>query len=201
MKYAEIPCVNKKISRILLGTATQPFIMGGDGSELLDAALEAGINTLDMARNYMQAEKSVGDWLEKRGCRDDVVLLSKCGHPSVFGKKRVTEQDIRKDFRKSAEALRTDYIDIYMLHRDDEQVEAGTVVEIFNALHEEGKIGAFGGSNWEYTRIEEANEYAYVHNLIPFCVSSPNFGLAEQIQDPWGGGCVTISGPANTEAR
>lgn len=199
--YTEIPYVNKKVSRILFGTALQPFILGGDGNKLLDAALAAGINTFDMARNYLFAERSIGNWLELRGCRDKVVLLSKCGHPSDFGRKRITERDIRKDFRKTTEALRTEYIDIYLLHRDDPDVEAGIVVEIFNAMHAEGKIGAFGGSNWEYERIEAANEYAYKHNLIPFSVSSPNFGLAEQVQDPWGGGCVTISGPANAKVR
>ena len=199
--YTKIPYVNKKVSRILYGTAIQPFLMGGDGNELLDAALAAGINTFDMARNYGLAERSIGNWLELRGCRDEVVLLSKCGHPNEFGQKRITESDIRKDFRETSEALRTDYIDIYLLHRDDPDVEVGIVVEIFNAMHAEGKIGAFGGSNWEYERIEAANEYAYKHNLIPFSVSSPNFGLAEQVQDPWGGGCVTISGLANAKAR
>ena len=201
MLYTEIPYVNKKVSRIFYGTAAQPFIMGGDGSELLDEVLKTGINTFDMARNYGFTEMSIGKWIESSGRREDVVLPSKCGHPSAFGRKRVTEHDIRKDFRKTTEALHTDYIDIYLLHRDDSEVEVGTIVEIFNALHTEGKIGAFGGSNWEYTRIEAANEYAYNHNLIPFSVSSPNFGLAEQVQDPWGGGCVTISGPSNQNAR
>lgn len=40
-----------------------------------------------------------------------------------------------------------------------------------------------------------------MHNLIPFTVSSPNFGLADQVEGPWGGGCITISGPANKDAR
>ena len=68
-------------------------------------------------------------------------------------------------------------------------------------MHKEGKIGAFGGSNWAYERLKEANEYAEKHNLIPFTVSSPNYGLAEQDTDLWGGGCVTISGPQNKETR
>ena len=201
MEYVKIPYVEKEVSRIIFGTAMPPFMMGGDGNELLDAVYALGVNTFDVARNYMAAELSVGRWLEERGMRDKVVLLSKCGHPSMFGKKRVNEKEIRKDFRKSSEYLHTDYIDIYLLHRDDQDVAAGNVVEIFNAMHAEGKIGAFGGSNWTHERIQEANEYAYKHNLIPFTVSSPNFGLANQIEDPWGGGCVTISGPANERAR
>jgi aryl-alcohol dehydrogenase-like predicted oxidoreductase len=80
-------------------------------------------------------------------------------------------------------------------------VEVAVPVETLNAMHAEGKIGAFGGSNWTFERIQEANEYAYSHNLIPFTVSSPHFSLARQKQDPWGGGCVSITGDENELAR
>lgn len=201
MEYIEIPYVQKKVSRIIFGTAMPVFMKGENKSELFDAMYDLGINTFDMARNYMGSEASVGKWLEEKNMRENVVLLSKCGHPSMFGKKRINETQMRRDFRKSSEYLHTGYIDIYLLHRDDPEVDAGEVVEIFNAMHAEGKIGAFGGSNWTHERIAQANEYAYKHNLIPFTVSSPNFGLADQVKDPWGGGCVTISGPANEAAR
>ncbi len=74
------------------------------------------------------------------------------------------------------------YIDIYLLCRDDPDVDVAVPVEVMNALHAEGKIGAFGGSNWTHQRIEEANEYAYRRGLIHVTVSSPNFGLADQVQ-------------------
>lgn len=201
VKYCKIPYVEKPVSQIFYGTAIQPYLTGQDANDILDAIFATGITSFDCARNYMAAELSLGKWIETRGNRDDIVLLTKCGHPSMFGKKRINEQEIRKDFAKSSKYLHTDYFDIYLLHRDDPDVEVGTIVEIFNALHAEGKIGAFGGSNWTHQRIEQANEYAYAHNLIPFSVSSPNFGLANQVEDPWGYGCVTISGPTNEEAR
>lgn len=199
--YVSIPHVDKPVSRILYGTASEPFMSGDDCSELFDKMLSLGINALDTARVYKDAEKSVGKWIEKRNNRSDIVILSKCAHPSDDGSKRVSEREIRKDLATSLENLRTSYIDIYLLHRDDPDVPAGEIVEILNALHAEGKIGAFGGSNWTHNRIEAANEYAYAHNLIPFEVSSPNFGLAEQIGDPWDGTCVTISGAENSNAR
>lgn len=201
IEYVEIPYVKKKVSRIIYGTAIPPFMTGEGRDDLLDAVYSMGVNTFDLARVYQLAETSVGRWIDARGIREDLVLLSKCGHPSATGEKRVNEAEMRKDFKKTTEELRTDYIDIYLLHRDDPAVDAGTVVEVFNAMHEEGKIGAFGGSNWTHERIEQANEYAYKHNLIPFSVSSPHFGLADQMEDPWGGGCVTISGPAGEGAR
>ncbi len=201
VKYCTIPYVNKPVSQIFYGTAIQPFLSGEDGNELLDAIFETGITAFDCARNYADAERSLGAWMEARENREKIVLLTKCAHPAPSGEKRVNEKAIREDYATSAALLRTNYVDIYLLHRDDPEVEVGPIVEIFNALHAEGKIGAFGGSNWTHQRIEQANEYAYAHNLIPFSVSSPNFGLANQVKDPWGGGCVTISGPANAEAR
>lgn len=201
MQYGQIPYVNKRVSRILFGTAMEPFSTGGDGNELLDAMLAAGVNTFDIARSYANAELSVGRWMESRGNREQVVLLTKCGHPSIFGRKRVNEAEMRKDLEKSCRYLGTDYIDIYLLHRDDPDTDVGEIVEVFNALYAQGKIGAFGGSNWTHQRIAAANEYAYGHNLIPFSVSSPNYGLANQVGDPWGSGCVSISGPANRDAR
>ena len=97
--------------------------------------------------------------------------------------------------------LKTNHLDIYMLHRDDPTVPVGPIVEVLNRLYDEGKIGAFGGSNWTVERTEEANDYALKHGLQPFTVASPNFGLADQLGDPWGGGCVTISGPENKPDR
>lgn len=198
--YGQIPYVNKNVSRIVFGTAIEPMLYGKDCDELLDAAVENGINTFDTARNYAGAEISLGKWMERRGNRKEIVILSKCGHPDANGS-RINEKAIREDFAKSSEYLHTDYIDIYLLHRDDETVPVGKIAEILNAMHAEGKIGVFGGSNWSHRRIAEANEYAYKHNLIPFTVSSPNYGLAHQVQDPWGGNCVTISGDENEEAR
>ena len=201
MKYKKIPFVEKEVSQIFFGTATKPFLEGENMEGVFDAICEMGVNTFDLARVYGKAENIFGKWLKKRGCREDLILLSKCGHPTAGGTKRVNEKEMRKDFALTAGELGTDYIDIYLLHRDDPEIPVGEIVEIFNALHAEGKIGAFGASNWTHQRIEQANEYAYQHNLQPFSVSSPHFGLAEQICDLWGGGCVTISGRENADAR
>lgn len=200
MNYKTIPYVNKPVSEIFFGTAAPAFLEGQEADELFEDIFRLGINTIDTARNYKLSEKSVGHWFETYGHRDEVVLLTKCGHPED-GHKRINEKDIRDDFRVSSEFLHTSYFDIYLLHRDDPDVAVGTVVEILNALHAEGKIGAFGGSNWTHQRIEAANEYAYQHGLIPFSVSSPHFSLADQIGDPWGWGTVTITGKQNREAR
>ena len=147
MKYANHPYINKKISRIFYGTAMMPFLAGENGNDLLDSMYELGVTAFDIARGYVGAESSVGKWVEERGLREKIVLLSKCAHPDGQGNKRVNEKAIREDFAMSSETLRSDYIDFYLLHRDDPDVPAGEVIEIMNALHAEGKIRAFGGSN------------------------------------------------------
>ncbi len=201
MKYGTIPGVEQQVSRIFLGTASAPFAAGEDGSELIEAALSLGINALDTARVYGLSENSLGRWLEKPGNRDRVVILSKCGHPAEDGTRRVNAREMRRDLETSLEALRTDRIDIYLLHRDDPEIPVGEIMECFQRMKEEGRIRAFGGSNWTVGRIAEANAWALAHGMTPMAVSSPQFGLASQVKDPWGGNCVTLSGPGAAEDR
>ncbi len=201
MKYATIKGVGKPVPRILFGTATQTFLDGEDRSDFLDEIFAEGITAFDTARHYGRAEEVLGRWLKSRGNRDKVVILSKGGHPTLLKMHRIREKDIRRDIAASFEALGTDYIDLYLLHRDDPRRPVDEPVEVLNALHAEGKIGAFGGSNWTHTRIEEANEYAYRKNLLPFTASSPYFGLADMKGDPFLNGAVSISGPGKAEAR
>ena len=97
--------------------------------------------------------------------------------------------------------MRTDYLDIWLLHRDDAAVPVGVIVEALNEHRVAGRIRALGGSNWTHERIAEANDYAEKRGLVPFVASSPNFSLAAQVEDPWGKGSVTLSGPENAPAR
>ena len=186
MKYAEMAYVKIRYPVFFSERRRRRLWKGSAGSELLDFVYGSGITAFDTARVYGQSETLLGKWIEEKNMREKIVILSKCGHPDLkTWEKRVNEKAMWEDLETSLKELRTDFLDIYLLHRDDPDVETGEIVEIFNGMHAEGKIGAFGGSNWTHERIEQANEYAYKHNLIPFTVSSPNFGLADQAGDPW----------------
>lgn len=200
-QYAEITGINKPVSRIFFGTAIMHMAMGKDAGELLDEVLASGINAFDCARGYGRAENSLGNWVHDRGIREKVVILTKCGNVDPEGKVQVNRQVIESELAQSLEALRTDYIDIYLLHRDDPATPVGELIECLNDMKRQGKLRVFGASNWTHSRIEEANSYAQAHGLEGFTVSSPNYGLALQIEDPWGGACVTVSGEENKEAR
>lgn len=202
MNYKSIDGLALPVSRIVFGTATPAMMQGQDATELLDAVVAGGVNCFDTARIYGLAEKSLGDWMQKRGNRDKVVVLDKGAHPlpdTVVP--RVNPAAIEADIARSLSMLQTEYVDIYLLHRDDPTQPVGPIVEVLNDLRERGKLKLFGASNWTVDRLEAANEYAYEHDLEPFTVSSPNYGLAEQVLDPWGGGCVSISGPGGVESR
>ena len=80
-------------------------------------------------------------------------------------------------------------------------MEAGEILEILNELKEAGKITCIGVSNWTHQRIQAANEYAAAHGLSPIVASSPHYGLPDQLEDPWGGGCISLSGPDQGPAR
>lgn len=202
MIYKNIDGIAQPVSRIVFGTATPAMMDGQDATELLDAVAAGGVNCFDTARIYGMAEKSLGDWIQKRGNREKIIVVDKGAHPlpdTVVP--RVTPEAIEADIARSLSLLQTDSIDIYLLHRDDPAQPVGPIIEVLNDLRERGKLNLFGVSNWTTARIEAANEYAYQNDLEPFCVSSPNYGLAEQVLDPWGGGCVSISGPHEAESR
>ena len=202
MKATIIAGIDKPLSRVIMGTMIIGLKNYGDSAALLDAAMELGINAFDIAYVYGggDSERAVGKWMQERGNREKVFVVTKGAHHNS-DRKRVTPYDIESDLMDSLARLRTDYIDVYLLHRDDEGKPVGPIVEALNAHKEAGRIRAFGGSNWKHQRIAEANAYAAARGVAPMTVSSPNFGLCEQVDDPWGPGCVTISGKIGEAGR
>jgi len=201
MQYGKIEGLDKKISRLVQGAIHTDDKKEKESFLLLDEAMAAGINTFDSAHVYGggASERGLGNWMQARGNREDVVIITKCSHHNA-DRKRVTPYDILADCHDSLARLNSDYIDLYFLHRDNLDVAVGPIVETMNKLKDEGKIHAFGGSNWTHQRVQEANDYAAEKGLTPFTLSSPNFSLAAQIENPWGPGCVTIGG-SESEAR
>ena len=213
MLYGTIPHVDRPVSRIVFGTA-MPTMFNAFRSvyenapdfpqrlqaafDLLDAVYALGVNCFDCADHY--GEEPLGEWIVSRGLQDKVVVLAKGAHHNRW-RKRITDFDILHDAHNSLAKLGVKKLDLYLLHRDDPAVPVGPIVDVLNRLYDEGKIGAFGGSNWTRARIEEANEYAAKHGLQGFTVSSPHYSLADQVCDLWGGGCVTLTGADGAAER
>ena len=85
---------------------------------------------------------------------------------------------VRKELTTSLQTLRTDYIDVYMLHRDNQEMPVAEIMDPLNSEIANGRINAIGASNWEYRRLTEADEYAYKHGMKGCAMVSNNLSLA-----------------------
>lgn len=201
MEYSSIAGIEKPVSRLIQGTVMFSEETEAKGHALLDAVFAQGCNAFDTAHVYMdgECERVFGRWMRARGIREQVVVIAKGAHHNA-DRKRVTPFDITADLYDSLARMQTDYLDLYLLHRDDPEVPVGPIVEVLNKHQAAGRIHAFGASNWHTNRIAEANRYAAAKGLTPFAAGSPHFSLAEEVAPPWEG-CVTITGPENKGQR
>ena len=202
MRYGEISGINKPVARIIQGTT----MIGSDLNEsesfaLLDQIYELGGNTLDTAHVYGsgKSERVIGRWLQSRGLRDNMVIITK-GAAHSEDRRRMTPFDITADLFDSLARLKTDHIDLYLLHRDDPDTPFEPIIDSLNEHQQAGRIHAFGASNWSHQRLEAANVYAKANGLKSFVASSPQYSLAESHAEPWPL-CLSISGAEGSEAR
>jgi aryl-alcohol dehydrogenase-like predicted oxidoreductase len=174
------------LSRLALGTLGFSLSTRDRDYALLDAWLEAGGTVIDTAHVYEggDAERVLGRWLADRpGARERIVLVTKGAHPDG-DRKRVTPEDIAADLRDSIERLGGP-VDLYLLHRDDPDVEVGEIVDALDAHRRAGEIRAFGVSNWTLPRIDAANAYAAERGVAGIACNSPHLSLAVQNEAPW----------------
>jgi aryl-alcohol dehydrogenase-like predicted oxidoreductase len=130
-----------------------------DAAKLLHRALDLGYNHLDTARIYGAGknETLIGEAL--KGRRSEFFLASKCGIV-VEGPKRGVDcspEAIDKAIAESLSLLGTDHIDIYYMHRFDPKVPIADSVGALAQAIEQGKIGAYGVSEWSAAHIREAH--------------------------------------------
>ncbi len=189
MRYGNILGTDLKPSIICLGTA--PFgstLNENDSLSLLDEFIDLGGNFVDTAHVYANwlpieksiSEKTIGKWLKERNIRDKIILGTKGAHPelSKMHIPRLSHDEIVKDLDESLQYLRTDYIDLYWLHRDDINRPVEDILETLNEQVKIGKIRYFGCSNWRPSRIKEALEYCAKYNLKSFVANQMMWSFA-----------------------
>lgn len=202
MRYAEIPGLSKPVARVVQGTT----MIGSNLDQaqsfaLLDQVYELGCNTIDTAKVYSggESERILGRWMQARGLREEIVIITK-GAAHSEDRRRMTPFDITSDLHDSLARLKADYVDVYLLHRDDPGLPFEPIIDILNEHRQAGRLRTFGVSNWSHERMQAANDYARANGLEPFVASSPQYGLAESHGEPWPL-CLSISGPAGADAR
>jgi aryl-alcohol dehydrogenase-like predicted oxidoreductase len=191
MRYGEVPGVGKRMSRLVMGVDNQPDL--AHASAIFDMFVEQGGNVFDTGYVYGGGvlEGRLGQWIQNRGIRDDVVVITKGAHTPYCDPESLTRQLL-----ESLERQGTDHADIYMMHRDNPDVPVGEFVDVLDEHRRAGRIRVFGGSNWTPARFDEANAYAAANGKHGFEVLSNHFGLAEAYDVPWDG-CEHATDPAS----
>jgi len=184
-----IPGLSRPASVLALGF--EDFRTFSSGSILLDAFFEAGGNLFDTAYIYGgggYTETLLGEWLANRGVREESVVIGKGAHsplcyPDMIG----------KQLDQSLERLKSDYVDVYCMHRDNPDVPVGEFVDAMDREVKAGRIrGPFGGSNWTMARMDEAIAYAERTGKQKPGALSNHFSLAEMLTPIWAG-CVSAT--------
>ncbi|GAK69719.1 putative oxidoreductase [Agrobacterium rubi TR3 = NBRC 13261] len=187
-----IPGLSKQASVVALGFEFFPNF--ASASLTLDSFYEAGGNLFDTAYVYGggKTESIFGDWHTSRNVpREDIVLIGKGAHSPLC-----YPDMIAKQLDQSLQRLKTDYIDVYFMHRDNTGVPVGEFVDAMDAEVKRGRIrGIFGGSNWTRERMDEAAAYAQKNGKAAPAALSNNFSLAEMLDPIWAG-CVAASDDA-----
>ena len=189
--YARISGCDLDISRVVLGCDNQRTMP--HAAAILDDFFERGGNAFDTAFIYGGGlpEILLGHWIQSRDIRQEVFVIGKGAHTPLCEPKHIAWQ-----LEETLEHLQTDYVDLYMMHRDNPDIPAGEFVEALNELVRQEKIRAFGGSNWTVKRAAEANAYAAFKGLQRFSALSNNLSLARMVAPVWDG-CVSASDPAS----
>lgn len=183
MEYSKMNGLNRKVSRIGLGTwAIGGFMWGGtdeqEALETIRAALEHGISLIDTAPVYGlgRAEEIVGRALAKYGKREEVIIATKVGLEwrgnQVF--RNATRARLVKEIDDSLRRLQTDYIDIYQVHWPDPLVPIEETAAAMHQLYKQGKIRAIGVSNYS---LEQMNVFRH---LAPLHIAQPPYNLFER---------------------
>ncbi len=164
MKYRELGKSGLKVSAMGLGCMGMSHGYGAAGDKeemikLIHQAVEKGVTFFDTAEVYgpYANEELVGEALEPY--RKEVVIATKCGIQIVDGKQIVIgkPETIRRSIEGSLKRLRTEYIDLYYLHRVDPDTPIEEVAETMKQLQQEGKIRHWGVSEAGVQTIRRAH--------------------------------------------
>lgn len=202
MRYLENRIPGKRLSSLGMGTARFGTLADEDLSyALMDRFFAGGGTLLDTARNYYEwvengrgkSEACVGKWMEARKNREEIVLSTKGG---VRNEGRTWFYDLSypalsQEIMESMEALRTEYLDIYLLHRDEPERPVEEIVETMQRVREKGRVRVLGVANWRTERIKVANRYANAHGMEPFRFIQTWWSLAEYTDAMWNDATTT----------
>jgi aryl-alcohol dehydrogenase-like predicted oxidoreductase len=177
MELVELGSSGLRVSRVGLGCNNFGGRVDLPGTRaVVDAALDAGVTFFDTAEVYGQggdSERFLGEILEGR--RDQVVLATKFGWGQQVGDG--SADHVRTALDGSLERLRTDYVDLYYLHKPDPSTPVAETLGALDELVRDGKVRAIGCSNFSAEQLAEAERVALEHGTVRFTVLQNQYSL------------------------
>jgi 1-deoxyxylulose-5-phosphate synthase len=202
MEYIKLGKTGLSVSRICLGCMSygdkrwrEWVITGDEAREHFAAALEAGVNFFDTADVYSTgvSEEITGRWLGEMAARDEIVLATKVHGPMGPGPNRrgLSRKHILEACDASLRRLKTDFIDLYQIHRWDFRTPIEETLEALDSLMRAGKVRYLGASSmaaWQFSKalyiagergwrrfVSMQNHYNLVYReeereMIPLCI-------------------------------
>jgi len=208
MQYTKLGNTGITVSRICLGCMTygggeQPrWAMRRDWSlgveearEHFSVALDAGVNFFDTADVYSvgASEEITGRWLNQMASRDDIIIATKVNGPMGPGPNRrgLSRKHILEACDNSLRRLKTDYIDLYQIHRWDFTTPIEETLDALDSLVHSGKVRYLGASSmaaWQFSKalymakergwhrfVSMQNHYNLIYReeereMIPLCI-------------------------------
>jgi aryl-alcohol dehydrogenase-like predicted oxidoreductase len=183
MQYRTLGRTGVKVSPLCLGA----MMFGGwgnsdheDSIRIIHRALDAGINFIDTADVYSrgESEEIVGQALAG-GRRDNVVLATKVhgsmgDDPNEFGN---TRRWIIREVENSLRRLKTDWIDLYQIHRPEQDTDIEETLGALSDLVHAGKVRYIGSSTFPASQIVEAQWAARRRGLERFVCEQPPYSM------------------------
>ena len=188
------------------GIATPPLVLGGnvfgwtaseaESFRILDAFVAGGGTLVDTADVYSswvpghaggESETVIGNWLARRGRRDDVLIATKVGYSDGL-RREVIERAVDASLRR----LRTSHIDLYYTHRDDRETPLEETLEALDVLVRAGKVRAIGASQIEADRLEQALATSRANGWASYSVLQTLYNLVER--EPYEAALAEVAG-------
>ncbi len=167
-----------------------PLCLGGNvfgwtaddaaSAAVLNAYLDGGGNFIDTADTYGRgaSETIIGNWAAARGTRERVVIATKVAKKT--DRRGLAASNVNAAIEESLQRLRTDHVDIYYAHEDDENTPLEEWLTAFDAIVKSGKARTFALSNFTPSRVEAVLALCEREGLVAPIALQPHYSLVER---------------------
>jgi len=192
MEYTKLGSTGVDVSQLCFGTWRFNNESGGtietdrgEAHELLDAFADLGGNFIDTANSYGngKSEEWIGEWLADRD-REEYVIASKVYNNNVSRfSNNLSRKNIRAEIEGTLDRLDTDYLDVYYLHRWDDDTPIRETLRTLDQLVEEGTVHYLAASSMAAWKLTKGLWTSDVEGLERFEATQPRFYAADRPED------------------